>query len=142
MRPATHVWRAPRNALFVRTIDVPFYDLRNCEQLMQIRAYPDEPGTPILSLTVAVAGSQGLSVTFQPAVSRLVGNAIMTIPVSTITIQVDRTTVQATLPFAVNGTEPGEDLTLAYDHLIALPALPLLPLLAGAFIIEPGVSVP
>ncbi|QCB42238.1 hypothetical protein E5673_08320 [Sphingomonas sp. PAMC26645] len=104
--------------------------------------HPDAPGDPQLSLLPAAAGSQGLSVAFEPAVTGLVGTAIATFPVATITIQIDRATIQKMLPFLTNGTEPGQDVVLAFDHLIALPGLPLLPLISGSFIIEPGVSVP
>ena len=142
MRPATHIWRAPRNAIFVRTIRVPFLDLRNQQQLMQLRLQPDAPGDPQLSLMPAAAGVQGLSVAYEPAVTGLVGDAIRTFAVSTITIQIDRATIQKLLPFESNGTEPGQEVTLAFDHLIALPGAPLLPLISGSFIIEPGVSIP
>lgn len=142
MRAAAHIWRAPRNALFVRTVRVPFFDLRGQAQLLQIRLQPDAPGDPQLSLRPAPAGTQGLSVAYEPAVTGLVGSAITTFQVSTITIQIDRATLQALLPFDVNGTEPGQNVTLAFDHLIALPGASLLPLISGSFIIEPGVSVP
>lgn len=142
MRPAAHIWRAPRNAIFVRTVRVPFYDLRNQPQVMELRVHPDAPGDPQLSLLPAAAGSQGLSVAFEPAVTGLVGTAIATFPVSTITIQIDRATIQKMLPFLTNGTEPAQDVVLAFDHLITLPGSPLLPLISGSFIIEPGVSVP
>ena len=142
MRSAAHSWRAPRNAPFKRTVRVPFHDLRNQAQLLQIREHADASGVALLSLSPAAAGTQGLSVGFEPAVTGLVGAAIATFVVSTITIQIDRATVQALLPFATNGSDPGQDVILAFDHLIALPGASLLPLISGSFIIEPGVSVP
>ena len=142
MRSAAHSWRAPRNAPFKRTVRVPFHDLRNQAQLLQIREHADASGVALLSLSPAAAGTQGLSVGFEPAVTGLVGAAIATFVVSTITIQIDRATVQALLPVATNGSDPGQDVILAFDHLIALPGASLLPLISGSFIIEPGVSVP
>jgi hypothetical protein len=133
VRPANAAWRVQRNATEMRVIDVPGVDLRGQDQLLQIRLYADAPNDPEISLSPARAGTQGLSVSYEVRGG---------IGVSTIVAQIDRETIQALLPFVENGTEPGSDVVLAYDHMIALPGDTLKPYYGGAFIIAPGVSVP
>lgn len=99
--PATLHLTANRHAPFVYMIEVPDYDLGAATLAMQIRLVPDAPGSPLVDLAIAAAGSQGLSV-------------VVAAGDSTITIQIDEATLEA-LPAA---GETGDDLDLWYDMAV------------------------
>ncbi len=89
-------------------------------------------GDPLLSLTNATAGLQGLSV----AVTEESG-----LDVSTLTIQIDEATIDALLPASTNGQKAGTDVGLFYDLIITATGFPKSRWLEGSFTIAEGVTV-
>lgn len=78
---------------------------------MQLRVRPDALGSPLVSLTGATAGSQGISC--------VVTTDDDDVPTSWITIQIDEATLEALLPYAETSGSPnrtpGSDLVLYHD---------------------------
>lgn len=112
---------------------IPFIgvDFTGATASMQVRQYPDAPGTADLTLTDANPTDQGLSidVTFENG-----------IPTSILRIIIDEETIEGLMPFPVNGTEPGSEIKLAYAVHITPPSKPKRRWLEGSFIIIPGAN--
>lgn len=113
IQPATHNIAAQRWSPFKYTVDLVGYDFTGGTFAMDVRSYRDAPGSALISLANATAGLQGISV----AVVTTEG-----VPTSTLTIQIDESTLEALQPFTVTSGVPnrkaGSDLILTYDiHL-------------------------
>ncbi len=117
-------WVPYDDKIVIRGVDMTGADLKS-----QIRLYPDAPGDPLVSLVLAPPPAQGLSVSV--AIEEGV-------PVSTIRMLINETTIEQLLPFATNGTEPGEEVKLAWDMLITVFGLRKARWFQGRFIIVPG----
>jgi hypothetical protein len=104
------------------------YNFTGATLLMQIRHLPGDTGTPVISLSGASAGTQGLSIT------------VLTVDDVTsthLTIQIDEGTMEA-LPLAAPASAP---LELYYDLHITPSGGVKQVWLEGAFIVKPGVSI-
>lgn len=139
MTAATLPLVAERNQPFLDTVEFRGLDLTGGTFKMELRQYRGlaAVGSPILALANATAGSQGLSV----AVS--VDGAGM--PTSVLTIQIDKSTIDAIQPFTVTAGVPNRsvgkiDLTLAYDLKIAATGIPEQRAVEGSFTIHEGVT--
>lgn len=106
------------------------FDFTGQNLTMQVRAYKDAPGSPLLNLVTTSSPAEGLSVTVETV------EGVIT---STIHIRINETTIEALLPFDENGTEPNEDVELKYAVHIGSGAAKQR-FLEGAFIIEPGAN--
>jgi hypothetical protein len=89
---------------YLKTFRFAGVDLTGAALEMQIRLYPNAPGSPLVDLdTVTDSNAQGV---------RLLGvEEVDGVPVSTVSIKINETTVEA-LPFAA---EAGDDTVLAWD---------------------------
>lgn len=132
MTPGTLTLTVYRNVPFLDSIRFVGLDFTGGTFAMQVRLLPGTAGDPLLSLTNATAGLQGLSV----AVTEESG-----LDVSTLTIQIDEATIDALLPASSNGQKAGTDVALFYDLIITGAGLPKTRWLEGSFIIAEGVTV-
>lgn len=112
--------------------DIPCigFDLSGQALTMQVRAYRDQPGDPMLDLATTASPSEGLSVSVATAGG---------IPTSTIQIRINETTIEGLLPFPANGTEPGAEVVLAYALHVGAGAAKRR-FLEGQFTIVPGAN--
>lgn len=99
--PGTLALRANRWTPFVYSIDIEGLDLTGATLAMQVRERKDG-GNIEASLSAAAAGSQGLSLTV---------DTTGTDPVTTITIQIDETTMESMSA----ATEAGDDAVFYWD---------------------------
>lgn len=106
------------------------FDLTNQPLTMQVRQYRDAPGEPLINLGDSMTPAEGLSLT--------VDNS-GTLPVTTIAIRINETTIEQVLPFPASGVEPGADIALAYA-IHAGAGVAKRRFLEGAFIIVPGAN--
>lgn len=120
--------RVYRNTPFVQVITVANYNFSAATFAAQVRAYRDAPGSALITLGNAAAGSQGISCTYSA-------------PTSTIILQIDEATIDALLPFPANGVKAGADVNLFWDFHVTGGGLVKTRLLQGTFTIEPGVTV-
>lgn len=106
--------------------------------LMHIRANPGDTGTPILSLSGASAGTQGISVTYDAEYLYVDENgAEQTGPASLVLIQINETTLEG----LSLGTPTDKPVTLYYDLHITPSGAPKRVASQGKFIIKPGVTI-
>lgn len=126
--PGTVALRAFRNAPLVQEITVSSYDFSAATFAAQVRAYKDAPGSALITLANASAGSQGISCTYAGTTS-------------TILLQIDEATIDALLPYPTNGVKQGADVVLYWDFIVTGGGLIKTRLLQGTFTIEPGVTV-
>lgn len=119
--------RAYRNTPFVQVFTLANYDLSAATFAAQVRSYRDAPGSPLITLGNASAGSQGISCTYSA-------------PTSTFIIQIDEATIDALLPYPANGVKQGADVPLYWDLHVTGGGLIKTRLLQGTFTIEPGVT--
>ena len=115
---------------FVYLIDFEGIEFINTSYAMQVRLYRDAPGSPLLSLVTAAAGAEGIST--QNVTVNEDG-----VPVSTIQIRINETTLEGLL---LNAGKPGEDVRLVYDLHITGGGFPKTRWLQGAFVIAAGVT--
>jgi len=105
---------------------------------MHVRNNPGDTDTPILSLAGATAGTQGISVTYDPAYVYVDETGTeQTGPASLVLIQVD----EATLEALSLGTPTDEPVVLYYDLHITPSGAPKRIVSQGKFIINPGVTI-
>jgi len=105
---------------------------------MHVRNNPGDTGTPILSLAGATAGTQGISVTYDPDYVYVDETGTeQTGPASLVLIQIDEATIEA----LSLGTPTDEPVTLHYDLHITPSGAPKRVVAAGKFIIKPGVTI-
>jgi hypothetical protein len=112
MTPVTLNLKAQRWAPFVETpIAFEGYDYSAATFAWAARLYPDAPGSPLISLAGAAAGSEGIS-----CVVTLDADDV---PTSWLTFEINEATLEAVLPFAVTDGSPnrkaGSDLVLFHD---------------------------
>lgn len=117
--------------------DIPCegYDFTGGTFLLQVREYKGAPGAPLLELTNTTAPAQGISVSVE---------VVDGLPISTLFIRINETTIEALRPFAVDGSgrpnrTPASDVVLAYDMHVTATGYPKDRLLEGQFIILEGV---
>lgn len=125
--PANLPLRGGRNVTFLDSIQIEGVSLAEATALMQIRLYPDAPGSALIDLTETAPGSQGLSISVEETDG---------VPTSTITIQIARTAMQALPP----PPEAGGDTELAYDIVVTGGAFPEAIWFKGSFIVEGSVT--
>lgn len=105
---------------------------------MHVRNNPGDTGTPILSLTDATAGTQGISVSYDPDYFYVDEKGVeQSAPASLVLIQIDEATIE-TLPL---GTPNDKPLDLHYDLHVTPTGAPKRVVAAGRFIIKPGVTI-
>jgi hypothetical protein len=126
--PGNAPLRAFRNTPLVQEITVANYDFSAATFAAQVRAYKDAPGSALITLGNASAGSQGISCTYAGTTS-------------TILLQIDEATIDALLPYPTNGVKQGADVVLYWDFIVTGGGLIKTRLLQGTFTIEPGVTV-
>ncbi|MEG3152990.1 hypothetical protein U1769_24115 [Sphingomonas sp. ZT3P38] len=123
--------RVNRWVPFDDMIGIEGADLSDATMLMQVRAYRDAPGDPLISLVNAAPPAQGLSVSAE---------TVEGMPTSTIRIMINETTIEGLLPFPANGVEPGADVVLVWDLLLSKTGFTKARWFEGAFIIVPGAT--
>lgn len=106
------------------------FDFEGQALTMQVRAYRDAPGAAVIDLATTAAPAEGLSVSTDRS---------GTLPVSTLDIRINETTIEGALPFPASGVEAGADVVLAYAIHVGAGAAKFR-FLEGAFIIEPGAN--
>lgn len=132
MTPGTLNITVLRNVPFLDTIRFVGLDFTGATFAMQVRLRRGAAGDPLLSLTGATAGSQGLSNVLTEEDG---------IDVSTVTIQIDEATVDALLPATTNGLPAGSDVVLYYDLVIDGGGVGKQRWVEGTFTIHEGVTV-
>lgn len=129
IRPAVLPLAGGRWEPFIYSIEIEDLVLTGGTLLMQVRATPDTTGTPLVDLTGAAPGSQGLSFSVSG------GN-------STIVIRINETTMEGLL-FPGSGVEGerGDDVVLSYDLQVTLPGThEKVRYFKGPFKVEAGVT--
>jgi hypothetical protein len=105
--------------------------------LMHWRNLAGDTGTPIVTLTNAAAGVQGISAVYNPAYSYVLNNVTLIEPATIVTIQIDEATLEA-IPLA---TPTDKDLILSYDlHVTPTGGLKERELF-GNIILTPGTTI-
>ena len=132
MTPGTLPLIVQRGTPFVYLIDFPGLDLSDATAAAQVRSYRDQPGAPLINLVTAQPLAEGLSIS-----KTVDGNNV---PVSTLQIRINETTIEGTLPFPNNGGEPGEPVRLVWDLHLTVSPLGKRRWLEGSFTISPGVT--
>lgn len=132
MKPGTLPLTVYRNVPYIEAIRFRALDFTGGTFAMQVRPIPGATGTPLISLTNATAGTQGLSV----VVTEESG-----VDISTITVQIDEATIDAILPAASNGLRAGDDVVLYYDLLITATGITKSRWLQGTLTISEGVTI-
>ncbi len=118
---------------FDDTLPIIGVDLSSATFVMQVRALPGDTGTPMLDLATIAAPAQGLSASYDTAF--LYGGT--TVPATILRIIINETSLEA----LALGTPHEQPLTLHYDmHVTPSPGKKSV-LLAGRFIINPGVTL-
>lgn len=104
--------RAQRWTPFFYSIDFPGFDFTSATFKLQVRQYRDASGDPLIDITNASAGAEGLSVT------TAVDDGITT---STVLIQINETTIEGVLPLASSGRPADDpDVPLVWDLHVTL----------------------
>ncbi len=113
-------------------IDIPCigFDFTGQQLTLQVRQYRDAPGEPLINLANSAAPAEGLS---------LVVDLSGTLPVTTISIRINETTLEGVLPFPVSGVAPGADVVLAYALHVGTGAAKMR-FLEGNFTLVPGAN--
>lgn len=132
MTPGTLNITVLRNVPFLDTIRFVGLDFTAATFAMQVRLRRGAAGDPLLSLTGATAGSQGLSNVLTEEDG---------IDVSTVAIQIDEATIDALLPATSNGLPAGSDVVLYYDLVIDGGGVGKQRWVEGTFTIHEGVTV-
>lgn len=105
---------------------------------MHVRNNPGDTGTAILTLAGATAGTQGISVTYDPDYVYADERGVeQTGPASLVLIQID----EATLEALSLGTPTDKPVTLHYDLHITPSGGTKRVVAQGKFIIAPGVTI-
>jgi hypothetical protein len=105
--------------------------------LMHVRNNPGDTGSPLIALTAATAGTQGISVTFDATYDYVLDGVSFSEPASILKIQIDEGTIEA----LTLGTPCDKELTLAYDLHVTPSGGIKARELYGQFIINPGVTI-
>ncbi len=115
-----------------KRFDIPCegFDFTGQPLTMQVRAYPDAPGAALIDLADTASPAEGLSVSVE---------TVAGLTTSTIQIRINETTIENLLPFDTNGTEPGQNVVLAYAIHVGSGSAKRR-FIQGNFIIEPGAN--
>ncbi len=132
MTPGTLNLTAYRNVPFLEAIRFVGLDFTGGTFALQVRLLPGTAGSALIGLTNQTAGTQGLSVAVTVESS---------VNVSTLTIQIDESTIDSLLPASTNGQKAGTDVLLHYDLIITGGGLGKTRWLEGTFTIAEGVTV-
>jgi hypothetical protein len=132
MTPGTLNLIAYRNVPFLEEIEFSGLNFTGGTFALQVRRLPGTAGSALIDLTNQTAGTQGLSV----AVAVVAG-----VNVSTLTINISESTIDALLPASTNGQKAGTDVTLFYDLIMTGGGLGKTRWLEGSFTIAEGVTV-
>jgi hypothetical protein len=103
---------------------------------MQVRTTPGDTGTPLISITNAAAGSDGILATYNAALVHPVTGLV--VGGTLVRVQINQGLLQA-LPYAAD--DPAAPLELAYDLRVTPLYLPRRVLAQGKFIVMPGVTI-
>ncbi|MES2902835.1 MAG: hypothetical protein V4696_01495 [Pseudomonadota bacterium] len=114
---------------FVYSIDVVGIDLSDAAFKAQVRLGPGTPGTPLVDLANATAGTQGISVTVAT-----VGG----VTTSTVTMRINEPVMEG-LP-AKPGAELGDDAVLFWDLHVTAQGLSKAVYFRGPFIVKNGAT--
>ncbi|WP_230771133.1 hypothetical protein [Sphingomonas sp. Leaf4] len=106
------------------------FDFTDQPLTMQVRQYRDAPGEPLINLATNNAPAEGLSLTVDRS---------GTLPVTTISIRINETTLEDVLPFPVSGVAPGADVVLVYALHVGTGAAKMR-FLEGNFTLVPGAN--
>lgn len=123
--PARLDLTANRHTPFVYEIIFEDVNFTGATLDMHVRLYPDAPGSALIDLSPAAAGSQGLSLSYSN-------------PDTTVTIQIDEATIEALDVYS--SLEPEEDAELWYDLQITPSGGTKQVYLRGYFTIRAGVT--
>lgn len=110
-------------------------DWSDCAAQLQIRGLPGDTGTPLASLAIAPAGSEGISAVYDAGYLHPVTGAV--VGATLITIQISQTTLEA-IPAPADVTQPQ---ALAWDMHLTPPSLPKMQYAFGTFTLNPGVTL-
>lgn len=102
--PATKDITVLRNVPWVYAIEFRGVDFTNMSFAFQVRLYRGAAGDPLIDLSMAAVGSEGISLDVD-----LSGD----LPVSTLTLNIPESTLDGVTPPA--GTKAGTDPVLYYD---------------------------
>lgn len=120
---------------FVDDVAILGPDYTGASFLMHIRNKLGDSGSPLISLANASAGSQGISVSYQP--SYIYNDEGDVAPASVILIQIDESTLES---LALNNPT-AKPVELAYDlHITPSGGIKRVELF-GQFLINPGVTI-
>lgn len=115
MTPGKLDLRAYRWTPFIFTMDFEGQDFTGASFASEIRMYRDANGSALATLDDAAEGDQGISFTVA---------TVDDVPTSTVTMQIDETTLEALLPFPANGRPSDDpDVPLVWDLHITLDGL-------------------
>lgn len=104
---------------------------------MHIRNHAGDTGSPLITLSAATAGTQGVSAAYDPAYIYVRDGEEITAPASIVTIQVDEATLEA---LSLNNPT-GKAVALEYDLHITPSGDIKRVALFGSFAIYPGVTI-
>ncbi|HEX8382460.1 MAG TPA: hypothetical protein VF592_03695 [Sphingomonas sp.] len=133
IHPVAETLIAYRWQPYVELIEISGLDLGAAGVTLQVRAYPDAPGEPLIHINRNDnPNAEGIAVAFVEQVDGL----------STYTLQlrINETSLEALLPYPGNGLEPGRPLELAYDLVIDAAGLPKSRWMTGTFLLVPGAN--
>jgi hypothetical protein len=105
--------------------------------LLHIRNNPGDTGTPLVDLSNAAAGLQGISATYNAAYSYEYEGVATISPATIITVQIDEANIEA----LSLGTPYDKDLALHYDLHVTPSGGIKKREIYGLFIISPGVTI-
>lgn len=128
MTPAQAQLTALRYQPFIYAIDIVGFDWSAATLALQVRSDRAAPGTALVDLSRATAGTQGLSTT----VATTGG-----VPTTTLTIQIDQTTIDALPGFP---DDPNALVQLRYDLVVTPAGGVKQRWLEGVFAISEGVT--
>ena len=120
---------------FKDSIDILGPDFSGAAFALHIRNHPGDTGSPLVSLTTATAGTQGVSATYDAAY--VYDDEGSTAPATVILVQIDEATLEA---LALNNPTSGP-LELSYDLHITPSGGVKFVAAYGKFTIYPGVTI-
>lgn len=125
-------WPVDRWSPFDDTMPCIGFDFTGGTFTLEVRAYRDAPGAPLLALGNATPPAQGISVSVATV------NSLTT---STLRFIINETTIEALLPLPANGLDASNpDVRLAYAIHATATGFKKRRLLEGAFIIRAGAN--
>lgn len=120
---------------FVDSFVIIGYDWSDATFLLHVRHLPGDTGTPVIALTNAAEGSQGLCASFDDAYVHPVSGA--TVEATIVAVQIDEATLEA---LSLN-LPPEQPLDLFYDVHATPTGEHKRILFGGPFSLRPGVTI-